>query len=137
MIAFGAQKAWRIAQCCTYILFIKKLKYVFSKTKYASKNTLYRSLYGLAFIFFMVDLLKDIYSLIVNKTTHALLIASAISYIISSIIDMILSVSILHLFITKLRKLHFDIQLLARLNKNNNTQHQIGPGSDHPYFQNI
>eukprot|EP00483_Globobulimina_turgida_P013552 UN13577 len=105
---------WRIAQILTYILFIKRLKFVFKNTKYSSKQITYTLFYSLSVSFLMVDIIKDIFLYIWIKLLHKkrVLWFSATSYIISAIIDLILSITLMYLFMRKLWLLNKDISVL-------------------------
>eukprot|EP01084_Bolivina_argentea_P237975 399837_1 len=114
-IAYINFASWRVAQALTYIIFIQRMKQTFSNTKYASNARTYNTLYILSVIFMLLEPIKDISYEIFDfgMSTRALIVS--IEFILSAAIDLVLSIFLLYLFLTKLTALNIS---LAELHQN-------------------
>lgn len=130
--------SWRIGQTLTYILFIKRLKYIFKSTKYKSSSMTYNILYILSIIFAAIEIIKNTLNYLWNKNTFNLkndyeyfeYNIVYIDYILSLIIDSLLSIVLIYLFLSKLCRLNIDISMYEyEYNKksiyDNNNNHSL------------
>ena len=117
-VVYTSFAIWRIAQSLTYIIFIQRLKTTFKATKYASSSCTYNILYFVAILFIIPEIVKDVSHFLINHFTLKMAdITIIIEFIVSSIIDLVLSITLLYLFLRKLYSLNVDI---ARLSDNEN-----------------
>lgn len=114
IVVYTSFGIWRIAQSLTYIIFIQRLKTTFKNTKYASTSCTYNILYFVAVLFIIPEIAKDVSHFVNNHfTLKTADITIIIESIISSMIDLVLSITLLYLFLKKLYSLNLDIARLS------------------------
>ena len=130
-VAYLNFATWRVAQGLTYIIFIQRLKQTFKNTQYASYPCTYNTLYILSIIFVLLEPIADIiYAVLkINLITDDFIIF--IEFILSSIIDLILSFTLLWLFLTKLSALNINISYLHQQFGHNDENNKIYKSQSH------
>eukprot|EP01084_Bolivina_argentea_P097178 174710_1 len=107
---------WQCGLISIYILCIKRLRITFSGTKYDSPNKIYIAMYCACGIFGLCLIAQRI-----SYTIHLCGMMSEMWYdfvtfvviIVEEVVDVVLSISLVGLFIRKLRQLTLDINLKA------------------------
>eukprot|EP01084_Bolivina_argentea_P176573 305521_1 len=105
---------WRIGQICVYMLFIMRMKYSFSTTKYQSPSWHFIILYSLMFLFLFIQIIFSCEDYIFFHSLHILSSSfnskfEAANIWFTGIVDLIISISLLYLFYSKLIRLNIDI----------------------------
>eukprot|EP01084_Bolivina_argentea_P109254 195260_1 len=117
--------SWHLAQTFTYLLFIYRIYYAFENTKYKTKSYIYTILIIGAVIFFMECIfLLVTYSLYRYKVISYDLLdtLNTIELISKSLIDLMLSIGMIKLFISKLLQISNEIKTSSDID---DFQHKI------------
>eukprot|EP01084_Bolivina_argentea_P190572 327447_1 len=124
IILYISSGTWRLARMLTYLIFIKRLQYIFNGTQYELSTKTYRFMYGLCITFALIDCIQDLllyfwiyhtFGIDEQNDLSKILLFRAISYILSCIIASIVCLSIMVLFISKLSLLFKDVSTLRAL----------------------
>ena len=105
---------WRCAQMMAYSLFIARFKQSFENTKYATSRWMYCSLYIGTIMFILVYIAYMIFCHVFKIKIFLQFYGWIINAILSSILQLLVSISILTLFTKRLWSLTFDLAIKGR-----------------------
>eukprot|EP01084_Bolivina_argentea_P136172 239840_1 len=126
------EMSWRIGQSMTYLLFMKRLQNSFTKTKYQPSKSIYCLFYFGIILFLAVYIITKTIWMLCTFSKACFLPSSVLHHfflwftmdVITLIVDLILSISMIILFVSKLWNLTQDAILTQEsqklLNNNNN-----------------
>ena len=105
---------WRIGQICVYMLFIFRMKHSFATTQYQSPFWHFLILYVLMVIFMFIQIIFTIEDYILFNGYHVLSNKGnskfeSVNIWSTEIVDLIISITLLYLYFSKLIRLNIDI----------------------------
>lgn len=105
---------WTTSQICTYLVFTNRFKISFNKTKYALSNNMYYIFYAIMIVYVLLAYITVIIYILyrytptsINRTDYQDSLIALNLFVV--ILDLILSIGLLWLFLSKLVALHIDI----------------------------
>lgn len=111
---------WVIGECFTYFIFIVRIYYTFEGTEFQAKPYIFKILL-IAIIIFIISQLQFIFLIgmyyLNVLSDNAFIIARDIQIVFNDLVDLIISITLFYLFMSKLYKIYY--KKLSNLNLNN------------------